>query len=328
MPKASARIAVAVPMAPNPTSPSVRPDSCPSWTSVQSSGLVIQISGIRFSKASIAANTNSEMASALAPLEQVRTRPSTRSSGNMLDTGREQMHPSDPRCHHLLDALSFAVTREEHLCAPCVRIVLGEHDEIIRPETEGSLQTLGDAVATRTRVDCYHGAMLRGPGLTSRYKMRSRRGLLGQPKSVGGIPMAPNLERAATFVIGAAHVTKIRRIARHISRQTRGVRLVVVIALFLLAAASSIAGPSASATADQSPGQVTVYGDLGIDDPTAITAGPDGNLWFTNSGNNSIGSISTSGVVDNYTGGGIDDPDAITVGPDGNLWFTNSGTTP
>ena len=52
-------------------------------------------------------------------------------------------------------------------------------------------------------------------------------------------------------------------------------------------------------------------------------AGPDGALWFTNYGNNSIGRITTSGAVTNYTGPGIGDPDQIVAGPDGALWFTN-----
>jgi hypothetical protein len=47
-------------------------------------------------------------------------------------------------------------------------------------------------------------------------------------------------------------------------------------------------------------------------------------LWFTN-GNNSIGRITTSGVVHDYTGTGIDAPYEITAGPDGALWFTNMG---
>ena len=59
--------------------------------------------------------------------------------------------------------------------------------------------------------------------------------------------------------------------------------------------------------------------------PHGITAGPDGALWFTNYGNNSIGRITTAGVVTNYTGPGIDGPDGITAGPDGALWFTNYG---
>ena len=42
--------------------------------------------------------------------------------------------------------------------------------------------------------------------------------------------------------------------------------------------------------------------------PGGITAGPDGALWFTNDGNNSIGRITTAGVVTNYTGTGIERP--------------------
>ena len=38
--------------------------------------------------------------------------------------------------------------------------------------------------------------------------------------------------------------------------------------------------------------------------------------------NNSIGRITTTGVVTNYTGTGITGPRAITAGPDGALWFT------
>jgi streptogramin lyase len=52
-----------------------------------------------------------------------------------------------------------------------------------------------------------------------------------------------------------------------------------------------------------------------------ITAGPDGNLWFTEPGK--IGRITTCGAVTEFpiptVSGG---PAAITVGPDGNLWFT------
>ena len=42
--------------------------------------------------------------------------------------------------------------------------------------------------------------------------------------------------------------------------------------------------------------------------PDGITAGPDGALWFTNTGNNSIGRITTAGTVTNYTGPGISQP--------------------
>jgi sugar lactone lactonase YvrE len=59
--------------------------------------------------------------------------------------------------------------------------------------------------------------------------------------------------------------------------------------------------------------------------PYGIAAGPDGNLWFTESDNNKIGRIAPDGVgvikefplpmADSY-------PTGITAGPDGNVWFT------
>ena len=56
-------------------------------------------------------------------------------------------------------------------------------------------------------------------------------------------------------------------------------------------------------------GTVTNYTGTGINGPTAITAGPDGALWFTNYTGSSIGRITTTGTVTNYTGTGISDPD-------------------
>jgi virginiamycin B lyase len=58
-----------------------------------------------------------------------------------------------------------------------------------------------------------------------------------------------------------------------------------------------------------------------------ITVGENA-LWFTNSGNNSIGRIATSGAVSKYTGTSINGPADIKMGPDGALWFTNqNGST-
>ena len=85
-----------------------------------------------------------------------------------------------------------------------------------------------------------------------------------------------------------------------------------------LQARVSLSGNSMAASG---AGKITYF--PGIDEPAGITAGPDGALWFTNGDNNSIGRISTTGVVTNYTGTGIDSPDGITAGPDGALWFTN-----
>jgi streptogramin lyase len=55
----------------------------------------------------------------------------------------------------------------------------------------------------------------------------------------------------------------------------------------------------------------------------SITAGPDGNLWFTDYANELIGSISPTGTIHEYASptpyNSLND---ITAGPDGALWFT------
>lgn len=57
--------------------------------------------------------------------------------------------------------------------------------------------------------------------------------------------------------------------------------------------------------------------------PYTIVAGPDGNLWFTESVGNKIGRITPGGLITEFpvpmAGSG---PYGICVGPDGNIWFT------
>jgi streptogramin lyase len=62
--------------------------------------------------------------------------------------------------------------------------------------------------------------------------------------------------------------------------------------------------------------------------PAFITAGPDGNLWFTESDGNRIGRITPLGVVTEFSVGITADANliGITAGPDGNLWFTENAT--
>jgi len=62
--------------------------------------------------------------------------------------------------------------------------------------------------------------------------------------------------------------------------------------------------------------------------PIGITAGPDGNVWFTESNGDKIGTITTSGKITEYTlpTGGNSDLDAITYGPNHNMWFTEINT--
>ena len=57
--------------------------------------------------------------------------------------------------------------------------------------------------------------------------------------------------------------------------------------------------------------------------PYTITAGPDGNLWFTESNGNKIGRITPDGDITEFpvptSGSG---PYGIATGADGNIWFT------
>jgi streptogramin lyase len=57
--------------------------------------------------------------------------------------------------------------------------------------------------------------------------------------------------------------------------------------------------------------------------PGSITAGREGDLWFTNSSSKKIGRITTAGVVTEYSVSGK--PQDITTGLEGDLWFTQSG---
>jgi len=60
--------------------------------------------------------------------------------------------------------------------------------------------------------------------------------------------------------------------------------------------------------------------------PAGITAGPDGNLWFTESDGDRVGRITPTGAVTEFSAGISPGsaPQKITAGPDGNLWFTES----
>jgi streptogramin lyase len=61
-------------------------------------------------------------------------------------------------------------------------------------------------------------------------------------------------------------------------------------------------------------------------EPFGITAGPDGNLWFTEALGNRIGRITPAGVVTEFPALPTpnSEPAEITAGPDGNLWFTEA----
>ncbi|HEV3303374.1 MAG TPA: hypothetical protein VG055_27225, partial [Planctomycetaceae bacterium] len=60
--------------------------------------------------------------------------------------------------------------------------------------------------------------------------------------------------------------------------------------------------------------------------PRGITAGPDGNVWFSEYDGNEIGRISPNGSITEFGGLAANAlPESITTGPDGNLWFIEPG---
>ncbi len=99
--------------------------------------------------------------------------------------------------------------------------------------------------------------------------------------------------------------------------------VVVLLAMTVTGMATSV--PKALAAV---VGEITEYPVASGGGLNRITTGPDGNLWFTESGIGKIGRMTpatsaTPGVVTEFT---IPTPDSspidITTGPDGALWFT------
>jgi virginiamycin B lyase len=66
-------------------------------------------------------------------------------------------------------------------------------------------------------------------------------------------------------------------------------------------------------------GVITEFATGITDWPQSITAGCDGNLWFTQPNGNTIGRITPRGRITEFSVGSVAE---ITVGPDGNVWFT------
>jgi hypothetical protein len=86
---------------------------------------------------------------------------------------------------------------------------------------------------------------------------------------------------------------------------------------------------TASAVGDGSirPGDsVTEFGlGFSVFEVGGITAGPDGNVYFTVGDNNGeqVGRLTPAGNITFLSLPGGVDPGAITTGPDGNLWVTD-----
>lgn len=80
----------------------------------------------------------------------------------------------------------------------------------------------------------------------------------------------------------------------HMKRSRVGPRVAVLATLALVAAGTL--GPLGPAHAGEPVGTVTVFRSLGVNSPHQIAAGPDGNLWFTDRGNDTIGRITPTGL--------------------------------
>lgn len=62
--------------------------------------------------------------------------------------------------------------------------------------------------------------------------------------------------------------------------------------------------------------------------PTAVAAGPDGNVWFVESSANKIGMITPTGTITEFAITTLaSGPRDIAAGPDGNLWFTEANAS-
>ena len=83
-------------------------------------------------------------------------------------------------------------------------------------------------------------------------------------------------------------------------------------------ATAAVVGASGNVVGASGKFQLSAAQDV----PGAITAGRDGNIWFTEALANAIGRITPSGTISEFplpTREGA--PGGITAGPDGNLWF-------
>jgi streptogramin lyase len=133
------------------------------------------------------------------------------------------------------------------------------------------------------------------------------------------------VRHAATLIKGPATAADKYPVSRRVFRRT-------------FAAAASLAAllalPVGAGAITPTP-RITEFVPLTVANaPGDITAGPDGNLWFTEEGVlPGIGKITTSGAITEYSAGLASGfsllmtPKGITEGPDGNLWFTEQGVT-
>ena len=93
----------------------------------------------------------------------------------------------------------------------------------------------------------------------------------------------------------------------------------------LAAIAAAVGGPLATVIPAHaaSIGDTTEFVLPNSSAPTVIVTGPDGNLWFTETGTNKIGRMTPSGTLTEFdVPTASARPNGITIGPDGQIWYT------
>jgi streptogramin lyase len=96
----------------------------------------------------------------------------------------------------------------------------------------------------------------------------------------------------------------------------------------LAALAGVLATAVAAPVVEAQVGTVTEIPLVSGSDPYEITAGPDGNLWFTNLNAGYIGRVTPAGTLTRFSAGvSPGELRGIVAGPDGNLWFPNDNGT-
>lgn len=94
-------------------------------------------------------------------------------------------------------------------------------------------------------------------------------------------------------------------------------------------AAGNHSSQSASLAATTAPcptGTITEYAVPTSSLPSGITAGPDGNLWFTLEQSGFLGRITPSGAFTLFSLSSVGNQGGINPGPDGDVWFTENNT--
>jgi streptogramin lyase len=98
---------------------------------------------------------------------------------------------------------------------------------------------------------------------------------------------------------------------------------IALICAALLAIGAAVPGGAAAAA----PGEFATFSLPAGSGPEGITAGPDGNVWFTERGSDRIGRVTPGGEMTEFPLPTENaQPFQITAGPDGNLWFTELRT--